>query len=169
MTKTEHAARREAGMAARRQRWEEVERPRMKAAVRAEVERRGLASFMNGTRWNALRDAVYADLPFPPAFQVQDVLGAREPLLDPDAVQDWGAWSELEPTFAIEWLRVVPRYRRTVGALVPDETIDGADAFRDLLVRLRIPFREDEARTFWIYGYAPADPATLTSGSKEPT
>jgi len=168
-TKAGNEARREAEREARRQRWLEVELPRLRAAVRAEVERRGLASFMNDTRWARLVEAVHAELPFPPAFQLQTVLGERDPPMDPDAVWGWGAWSELQFPFDIEWLRVVPRYRKPVGRLIPAETVDATDAFRDLLVRLRIPFREDAARTFWIYGYAAADPATLTPPSEEPT
>lgn len=139
----------------------------MKAKVLAEVERRGLASFMNQTRWEKLCEAVYAELPFPPAFDLQTVLGKRQPLMDTGPARFWGSWSELEPFFEIEWLRVIPRYCRHVAMLLPDEVIDCTDRFRDLLVRLRIPFREDEARTFWIYGYAPADPATLT-GEDQP-
>ncbi len=168
-TRAENAARREAEREARHQRWLEVELPRIRAAVRAEVERRGLASFMNDTRWARLVEAVHAELPFPPAFQLQPMLGERQPLIDPDAVRGWGAWSELQFPVDVEWLRVIPRYRRPVGRLVPDETVDATDAFRALLARLRIPFREDAARTFWIYGYAPADPATLTPPSEAPT
>ena len=56
-----------------------------------------------------------------------------------------------------------------MGRLVADEWIDCTDGFRDLLTRLRIPFREDQVGTFWIYGYAPADPATLTSPDETPT
>ena len=145
------------------------EDPKLKAAVLAEVERRGLASFMNATRWSALCEAVYAELPFPPPFQLQSVLGEREPPWDTEAVSYWGAWSELAPFRDIERLRVLPRYRRPVGRLVADEWIDCTDGFRDLLIRLRIPFREDQVGTFWIYGYAAADPATLTSPDETPT
>lgn len=168
-TKAEWAARRDADQAARRKHWLEVERPAMKARVLAEVERRGLASFMNRTRWERLCEAVYAELPFPPAFDLQTVFGERGPPMDMSAVQGWGSWSELEPFFEIEWLRVAPRYSRHVGMLVPDEVVDCSDAFRDLLVQQGVPFREDEAKTFWIYGYAPADPATLTSPHETPT
>ena len=70
---------------------------KLRVAVRAEVERRGLASFMNATRWNALCEAVYAELPFPPPFQLQSVLGEREPPWDTATVSYWGAWSELAP------------------------------------------------------------------------
>lgn len=164
-SRAERAAGREADRAARQAHWDDVELPRLKAAVRAEVERRGLASFMNRTRWQALRDAVVADLPFRPAFQIQDVLGPREAPWRVDRVDWQGAWidEDLEPLFCIEWIRVVPRYRTRRGALVEGPVEDCTDAFRDLLGRLNIPYREDEARTFWIYGYAPADPSTLTS------
>jgi hypothetical protein len=169
LTRAERAAQREAQRAALREHHLNVELPRLKAQVRAEVGRRGLASFMNRTCWEALSKAVYEELPFPPAFDLQTVLGKREPLMDTGPAPVWGSWSELEPFFEIEWLRVIPRYSRHVAMLLPDEVVDCTDAFRDLLVRLGVPFREDEARTFWIYGYAPADPATLTSPPETPT
>ena len=169
LTKAERTAKREAGREARQKRWREVEEPRFKAAVLGEIERRGLASFMNTTRWRALVDAVQAELPFPPPFQLQPVIGDREPPWNVEAVDYWGGWSELEPFFAIEWMRVLPRYRKSAGRLVADEWVDGTDAFRALLTRLHIPFRADEAGTFWIYGYAPFDPATLTSPPETPT
>lgn len=169
LTGAERAAEREAGREARQKRWLEVERPALKARVLAEVERRGLASFMNRTRWEKLSEAVYVELPFPPAFDLQTVLGKREAPMDTRAAPFPGDWRELEPFFEIEWLRVIPRYSRHVAMLLADEVVDCTDAFRDLLVRLGVPFREDEARTFWIYGYAPADPATLTSSPEKPT
>lgn len=162
-------AKREADREARQKRWSEVGEPRFMAAVRAEIERRGLASFMNATRWRMLVDAVQAELPFPPPFQLQPVLAEREPPWDLEAVDYWGAWSELEPFFAIEWLRVLPRYRKPMGRLVADEWVDCTEAFRALLIRLRVPHREDGAGSFWIYGYATADPATLTTPSEAPT
>ena len=146
-----------------------AERPETKAEVLAEVERRGLASFMNRTRWERLCEAVCAELPFPPAFDLQTVLGKREPPTDMWAAPFFGDWCDLEPFFEIEWVRVVPRHSRHVAMLLPEEVIDCSDAFRDILKRLRVPFHEDEAKTFWIYSYAPADPATLTSPFETPT
>jgi hypothetical protein len=169
LTKAERAAGREVEWAARRKHWLEVERPKMKAELLAEVERRGLASFMNRTRWESLCEAVCAELPFSPAFDLQTVLGEREPPMDTRAAPFLGDWCDLEPYFCIERLRVVPRHSRHVAMLLPDEVFDCSDAFRDILTRLRVPFHEDEAKTFWIYGYAPADPATLTPPFETPT
>ena len=154
---------REARRSAMQDHYLRVGLPRLKADIQTELDRRGLASFMNRTWWDALRKAVTAELPFPPPFQRQDIRGPREALWESDEVSYWGDWSDesLEPALGIEWLRVVPRYHKHVGKLVAPETIDCSDQFRNLLVRLRLPWREDE-RGFWIYGYAPADPATLT-------
>ena len=170
LTKADWAARQAAVREGIQTRWREVDEPRLRREVRAELERRGLASFMNETRWRELSEAVYAELPFPPAFQLQSVVGERDPLANPDSLAGaWGGWSELYPSWSIEWLRIVPRCRKHLGRLVADEVVDCTDAFRSLLQRLHVPFREDEARTFWIYGYAPADPATLTPPSETPT
>jgi hypothetical protein len=138
--------------------------------IQAELDRRGLASFMNRTRRDALRKAVAEELPFPPPYQLQDVTAPRQALWESDEVDFHGDWSDesLEPVLGIEWLRVVPRWRKHVGMRVAPEIVDCSDQFRDLLVRLRLPWREDERR-FWIYGYAPADPATLTWDGEKPT
>ena len=135
-----------------------------RAKVRAEVERRGLASVMNQTRWTELRAAI-RDLPFAPPYQRQDVLEPPEPLWESDRHVDQGCWCGecLEPLYAIEWLRIIPRLWRREGALVPLKPAgDCSVALRAALSRLNIPFREDD-RGFWIHGYADGDP-TLPPG-----
>lgn len=160
---TDRAAKREADLALLHKRWVEIELPRLKRAVVAEVERRVLTSFMNDTRWRELRDAV-ATLPFAPAFQRQDVLGPREPLWASDQTPCTGDWSHegLEPFFMIEWIRIVPKLWAEQGRLLPMKPAgDCTVELRQMLDRLRLPYREDQ-RGFWVYGYAPGDPSTLT-------
>ncbi|HEX8661005.1 MAG TPA: DUF6678 family protein [Brevundimonas sp.] len=144
--------------------------PKLKVDIQAEMDRRGLAAFMNDTRWTALVKAVHEELPFPPPFQIQDIRGPRQPLWASDDVDHWGGWSaeSLEPVLAIEWIRVVPRYLKHRGMLIDPEIVDCTDQFRNLVKRLRLPWREDD-RGIWIYGYAPSDPATLTWNLEAPT
>jgi hypothetical protein len=170
MSGKDRAAKREADRASLQRRWVEIELPRMKRAVMAEVERRVLTSFMNDTRWRELRDAVET-LPFPPVFQRQDVLGPREPLWASDQMSCFGDWSHegLEPFFMIEWIRVVPKLWAWQGQLIPMKQVgDCTVELREALDRLRLPYRED-GRGFWIYGYAPGDPSTLTGPSEGAT
>ena len=134
-------------------------RLRHRAKVRAEVERRGLASVMNQTRWTKLRDGI-RDLPFSPPYQYQAVLDPREMLWVSDQRVQPGCWCYecLEPFYAIEWLRLIPRLWWQDGALLPLTLVeDCTGPLRSTLIRLNIPFREDE-RGFWIYGYASGDP-----------
>tara|TARA_R110002124_G_scaffold16187_3_gene69534 strand:- start:65 stop:535 length:471 start_codon:yes stop_codon:yes gene_type:complete len=134
-------------------------RDRHRARVRAEVERRGLASVMNQTRWTGLCAAI-RDLPFTPHYQRQDLLEPPEPLWESDQQVDQGCWCDecLEPLYGIEWLRIVPRLWRQDGALLPLTLVeDCSAALRASLTRLNLPFRED-GRGFWIYGYAMGDP-----------
>ena len=97
-----------------------VERTRLRAKVKAEVQRRGLASVMNQTRWEELRAAMLG-LPFKPVFQLQTVAGPREPLWSSDQVTSQGCWCAecIEPFWAIEWIRILPCLWREEGALVP--------------------------------------------------
>ncbi|HYC75653.1 DUF6678 family protein [Brevundimonas sp.] len=156
--------------AANREHYLKVVLPKLEAGIQTEMDRRGLASFMNRTRWAPLCKAVHEELPFPPPFQIQDMTGPRQVLWASDDVDHWGDWSaeSLEPVLSIEWMRIVPRYLKHRGMLVAPEIIDCTTQLRDLVKRLRLPWREDE-RGIWIYGYAPADPATLTSPPEAPT
>ena len=131
---------------------------RQRQAVRAEVERRGLASFMNATKWRELRGAVLDELPFPPLFQMQPVLGPRHEPHPPQVMNFYGGWDcDLEPFWHVEWIQVRPRYERGRGALIAPVIEDCSDQFRAMLDRLNIPFAERDG-DFWIYGYAETAP-----------
>ena len=140
--------------------------PKIAARVRAEVARRGLASFMNRTRWLELCEAVRTELPFIPAWDVQNILDAPpiSPARDHRAGR-WHDWSheDMPPFAMIEWVRLVARLHAIESPLAPPRQVqDCSDALRSLLVRLSVPFAQDVEGNLWIYGYAPADPATLT-------
>lgn len=84
---------------------------KLKADIQAEMDPRGLAAFMNDTRWAALFKPVQDERPFPPPFQLQDIREPRHTLWASDDVHHFGDWSpeSLDPVLGIEWIRVVPR------------------------------------------------------------
>lgn len=127
--------------------------------VREAVQRRGLASVMNQTRWEKLVAAIQR-LPFAPAYYVQDVLGPREALLWEFKSTSTGCWCAecLGPFHAIEWMWIIPRLWRQDGALLaPTLVVDCSIALRSELNRAHVPYFED-ARGFWIQGYSGGDP-----------
>lgn len=141
--------------------------PEIKARLQAELQRRGLASFVNQTRWRELRTAVETALPFIPAWEAQHLLSPPQSVRRGlTAVAGGHGWSheEMPPFPLVEWVRMIPRNHAAVGGpLRPMQVVeDCSDDLRAVLVRLSIPFLEDEEGAFWVYGYAPADPATLT-------
>ena len=111
----------------------EVREARDRRNLKAQIARRGLASFMNATRW-------------------------RVDPLPPGVMGGWGGWADDLADFAfIEWIQVRPLVAHTRGALIAPRIEDGSDPFREILQRLNIPFAERDG-DFWIYGYADRAP-----------
>ncbi len=116
--------------------------PKSKRQVDVEVSKRGLVSVMNDTKWAELQGAVRRELPFCPPYQLKVVLNSLpEPEHFESDVDYWGDWSDecLSPFYAIEWIRIRPRFLRHRGRLIAPE--------------VQIPHRCD-GDTIWIYGYA---------------
>jgi hypothetical protein len=128
----------------------------MDKKIGAILMERGLTSHMNDTKWRELCAAI-AELPFPPVYQVK-TLDEAEPY--PDTLEpsssyggDWGRTYEAALGVHIEWIRVTPRYKRTIGRLLEPVIDDCSDELRVLLRRLNIPFVESDG-FFTIYGHA---------------
>jgi hypothetical protein len=117
---------------------------------------RGLASFMNDTKWRELCLEIQR-LPFPPSYQSKSLYeeGPCPPKIE-DPSTGWGDWAktpEASLGFDIEWIRIVPRYRRHIAMLLAPEILDCSDELRSALVRLKLPFVE-ELGFFTVYGHA---------------
>lgn len=113
---------------------------RDKAKVRAAVEARGLVSLMSDTKWRELVSGV-KKLPFAPAFQIKDVLGATPvpPSFEAD-VWHSGDWGEcLYPYYSVEWIRVRPRIVRHRGNYASPEVQDIESAFVAVLHEVGVP------------------------------
>ena len=120
------------------------------------LSEKGLASYMNNTKWRKLCEAI-KHLPFPPAYQVKTLI-EDEPFPEvletaPTYWGDWGTTPEAALGAHIEWVKVAPKFTRSLGHLVPPVVEDCTEDLRDLLHELRVPFVE-EGGFFMIYGYA---------------
>ncbi|TKJ90680.1 hypothetical protein PaeCFBP13512_12675 [Paenibacillus sp. CFBP13512] len=128
-----------------------------KQKVIAEVEQRSLTSVMNHTRWNELKEAIYLELRFPPAFQNKYVLEAEPyPLVFEQDVFYLGDWESLSTAwYNVEWVRVKPRLLEHTGKYTEPTLLNIEAEWVNLLQRLRIPYLKKE-QDYWIYGYATA-------------
>lgn len=133
----------------------------MKEKVRKIVQQRNLCSYMNATKWNELRSAMLNEMPFQPPFIIKylDTECVEEADFQSDVyyLGDWyyafaieGAY--FDASFAVEWVKVRPRYLRRCGALIEPEMISAEDIFVALLKKYSIPFEENDG-VYCIYGY----------------
>lgn len=130
----------------------------LKNKVVKSVTQRGLGSVMNDTKWLELQSAV-GRLPFPPPYVEKRVLDAstfEEVIIadNPQFVGDWSPFYQegMSLFFAIEYIKVRPRFATYQGRLVAPEIRDATKEFEEILRELHIPFEEEEG-TFIIYGY----------------
>ena len=121
--------------------------------VREEVTRRGLVSAMNKTKWLKFENAMYQELPFPPAYSRKDILEKDHTPLEDDA---WylGDYKEgLLPYYSIEWIEVKPKITKSRGLFMANEVESIESEFLNILEKYSIPY-EHKNGSYFIYGYA---------------
>ena len=111
---------------------------------------------MNATKWDELRNAMMNEMPFQPPYSVKFLTDefADEAGGHP---MDWHyAYSidgvGFDCSYAIEWLKIRPRYTKAKGALIPPEVISGEEELRSLLEKYNIPYEEQDG-VYYVYGY----------------
>ena len=118
---------------------------------------------MNNTKWRELKKGV-EEMSFCPPFVIKAV-DEEETLyhqFDNDVQHngDWGLYLDnylggdmyATPFYAVEWIKVRPKYTEHRGRLVPDKIIDATEEFLAILKKYNIPY-EEENGTIIIYGY----------------
>ena len=129
-----------------------------KKRVAEAVQRKGLYSVMNNTKWRELREAMMREIPFSPPYIVKDIINEKVelPAFDKDV---WyiGGWEyeNFYPFVGIEWIKIRPRYIAYRGKLIDGEMIDETAEFIEVLEKYQIPY-EEENGAYVIYGYKKA-------------
>ena len=134
----------------------------LKEKVREIVTQRNLCSYMNNTKWNELRTAMMNDMPFPPPYIIKflfedEAIGEKHFSEDVYYLGDWYSIFAIEGhyfngAFAVEWIKVRPRYLKHRGHLIKPEVIDAEDKFVEILRQHSIPYKENDG-IYCIYGY----------------
>ena len=131
------------------------------------VSQKGMYSCMNNTKWRELKKGVET-LPFEPPYVVktvdEEINESHKFDKDVSHCGDWGDFDgdhadELGsdmiriPFYAVEWIKVRPRYIKHQGHLMPEAIAeDITEDFLAILKMYNIPYEEDNG-TFIIYGY----------------
>ncbi len=132
----------------------------LKESVKKIVRQKQLFSCMNATKWKELRSSMLDEMPFQPPFIVKYLFedGCVDDLRqDVSYTGDWYYAYALDgeyfdASFAIEWIKVRPRYLKSRGALVEPEMISAESVFIELLKKYNIHYEEDDG-AYIIYGY----------------
>lgn len=134
----------------------------LKERVRKIIQQRNLCGYMNDTKWNELRTAMMNDMPFPPPYILkflfeEEAVGDKSFYEDVYYLGDWYSGFAIEEhyfngAFAVEWIKVRPRYLKHRGHLIEPEVIDAEDKFVEILKRHSIYYEENDG-VYCIYGY----------------
>ena len=111
------------------------------------IEREGLTSCMNATKWRAAIAVVASVADYHPRFRVRCVMDQHEPTKHWDGSWPWHVPSPV----AIEWLELDPGVQ-TVGVFVPVVGKDFTQQLSQALLQAHIPF-SIEGRALRIWGY----------------
>lgn len=129
-----------------------------KKRIREILTKRGLASFMNDTKWRELCRSI-DELPFPPAYQIKRV-DAEEPAPSelpyaPTYFGDWGKTPEASLGLNIEWLKIAPRHSQHRGNLISPTIQDCSRELHGILERLNMTYIEEDGFIV-LYGHGSA-------------
>ena len=135
------------------------------------VAEKGLYSIMNNTKWNELKNGVLELQLYPPyVMKCVDEEEThchqfdKDPKYEEKEVWHAGTWGDgykgcldwdcfATPFYAIEWIKVRPRYIKHQRCLMPEVIAqDMTEDFLTILTKHNIPFEEEDG-AFIIYGY----------------
>lgn len=121
----------------------------LRTEIHNALTERGLTSHMNDTKWYKLCKAVIEEMAFVPGYEEKYLL-SKEPQ---PYLGNWARIPECALGLHIEWIKVYAKKVTHRGQLIEPLIEDHSDQFRDILIRLNIPFTEEE-HLFVIHGHS---------------
>ena len=133
---------------------------RLSDRVQEEIIRRGLASYMNNTKWREFCEAMQNEMPFQPPYIYKTLFEDDNGDYFEFTGEQNGPDSYDRESFAyydfkiIEWVKVWPRYYDYVGGRLAGKKIyhEADKEFVDILSKYDIPYEEKDGM-YIIYGY----------------
>lgn len=125
------------------------------------AQAKGLESCMSEEKWDILRRAMSEEMPFEPFYVVKFLVdefpaGDMNELHSPARPCSWHEAYVFEDifnaSFAVEWVKISPRYLKQRGRLIDPEVISAEDEFRGIMEKYSIPF-EEEKGVYTIFGW----------------
>ena len=135
-------------------------RKTLRQTVMETVQKRGLTSCMNNTKWQEFQNAMIDEMPFPPPYIYKTLFENAEGEYFDFSDDESGtgiydteefAWNEY---LTIEWVKVRPRYYTSGGGILCSKRVyhEADKEFVDILKKYSIPY-ETENGVYTIYGY----------------
>lgn len=125
------------------------------------AENRGLHRVTEEELWETLREAVMTEMPFQPPFVVKFLIddfpagdvNALERATHPYSWHEAFVFEDIfHAAFALEWVKICPRYFKERGRLVSPEVTEGERYLCGILNKYSIPFEKDE-KLYTVYGW----------------
>ena len=137
----------------------------MKDELRRQVQQisdeRGLRSCMSGEKWAQLRNAMMSEMPFQPPYLVKFITDDLPAGDENELVSSYHPmpWHEayvfdniFDASFALEWVKICPRYYKHRGKLIAPEEISAEAELLQILEKYAVAFEKEDG-VYTIYGW----------------
>ena len=113
---------------------------------------KGLESCMSEEKWDIMRRAMSAEMPFQPPYTLKFLTDESPCAEDKNWHEAYVYEGLFNGAFAVEWVKIRPCTQKVRGKLIAPEIIDAGKELEEILKKYSIPY-EEENGVYCIYGY----------------
>ena len=118
------------------------------------ISEKGLASYMNQTRWRALADELTSNKELEPKVRLK-YLHDSDPMPG-FSYLDW-EWVRHGESSSIEWMDIDPLKKESLGKLIPDKETDINGFIEACLKNAKVKYSIEDNK-YRVWGYAATQP-----------